>query len=116
MLKKGIEELSKIGVDFSLDDFGTGYSSFALLQKLPINVLKIDRSFVTKIPDSSDDAKIVCAIINLAHSLNMGVVAEGVENKYQLDFLMQNKCDQVQGFLFSPPVRIKDFMEMLKDD
>ncbi len=115
-VQQSIEELSKIGIDFSLDDFGTGYSSFALLQKLPINALKIDRSFVAKIPESSDDTEIVRAIINLAHNLNMGVIAEGVETKSQLEFLIQNDCDQVQGFFFSPPVPLANFMKMLKTD
>lgn len=113
-VQSSIGELSKIGIDFSLDDFGTGYSSFALLQKLPISALKIDRSFVAKLPESSDDAEIVRAIINLAHNLNMGVVAEGVETKAQLEFLIQNGCDQVQGYFFSPPVQLEKFMKMLK--
>lgn len=113
-VQNSIEQLSKIGIDFSLDDFGTGYSSFALLQKLPINALKIDRSFVAKTPESADDAEIIRAIINLAHNLNMGVIAEGVETKSQLEFLIQNKCDQVQGYFFSPPVRLNDFMKMLE--
>lgn len=113
-VQNSIEKLSKIGIDFSLDDFGTGYSSFALLQKLPISALKIDRSFVARLPDSPDDVEIVRAIINLAHNLNMGVVAEGVESKAQLEFLIQNGCDQVQGFFFSPPVPLKEFMKILK--
>lgn len=115
-VQNSIEKLSQIGIDFSLDDFGTGYSSFALLQKLPISALKIDRSFVARLPESTDDAEIVRAIINLAHNLNMGVVAEGVETKPQLEFLIQNRCDQVQGFFFSPPVPLKAFMKMLKTD
>ena len=115
-VRQSIEDLSKIGIDFSLDDFGTGYSSFALLQKLPINALKIDQSFVAKIPDSLDDAEIVRAIINLAHNLNMRVIAEGVETKSQLKFLIQNDCDQVQGFFFSPPVPLADFMKILRVD
>ena len=115
-VQQSIEQLSKIGIDFSLDDFGTGYSSFALLQKLPISALKIDRSFVAKIPESSDDTEIVRAIINLAHNLNMGVIAEGVETRSQLEFLIQNDCDQVQGFFFSPPVPLADFMKMMQTD
>ena len=115
-VQQSIGELSKIGIDFSLDDFGTGYSSFALLQKLPINALKIDRSFVSKIPGSADDTEIVRAIINLAHNLNMGVIAEGVETRSQLEFLIQNNCDQVQGFFFSPPVPLADFMKILRAD
>jgi diguanylate cyclase (GGDEF)-like protein len=115
-VQNSIEALSKIGIDFSLDDFGTGYSSFALLQKLPISALKIDRSFVTRLPDSPGDVEIVLAIINLAHNLNMSVIAEGVETQPQLDFLIKNGCDQVQGHYFSPPIPLKAFMKMLKTD
>ncbi len=115
-VQKCIEQLSKIGIDFSLDDFGTGYSSFSLLQKLPISSLKIDRSFVAQLPDSHDDTEIIRAIITLAHNLKMRVIAEGVETKAQLDFLIKNKCDQVQGYFFSPPVPLSEFMKMLKAD
>jgi diguanylate cyclase (GGDEF)-like protein len=115
-VRKCIEQLSKIGIDFSLDDFGTGYSSFSLLQKLPISSLKIDRSFVAQLPDSHDDAEIVRAIISLAHNLKIGVIAEGVENKAQLEFLIKHECDQVQGYFFSPPVPLPEFMKMLKAD
>ena len=96
--------LSQLGVSFSLDDFGTGYSSFAHIQRLPIAALKIDRSFVRNLPTDADDAIIVKAIINLAHSLQLHVIAEGVETLEQVQFLWQNHCDQVQGFYFSPPV------------
>ncbi|QEQ95424.1 putative bifunctional diguanylate cyclase/phosphodiesterase [Neptunomonas concharum] len=112
-VQHSVEQLCQQGFDFSLDDFGTGYSSFALLQKLPISALKIDRSFVAKLPDSADDIEIIRAVISLAHNLNMCVIAEGVETKAQLEFLIQNDCDQVQGFFFSQPVPLADFMKML---
>ncbi len=108
-----LRELSALGIDFSLDDFGTGYSSFALLQKLPISTLKIDRSFIRDVNSNPSDAEIVRAIINLAHNLDKQVIAEGVENKAQLDFLRAQRCDQVQGYFFSPPVALEDFIRML---
>ncbi|WP_227819796.1 EAL domain-containing protein [Marinobacterium aestuarii] len=109
-----LKELSALGIDFSLDDFGTGYSSFSLLQKLPISTLKIDKSFVAGVNQNKDDEEIVRAIINLAHNLQKKVIAEGVENKAQLEFLIRHDCDQVQGYFFSPPVPIEDFMRMLR--
>ncbi|WP_188858644.1 putative bifunctional diguanylate cyclase/phosphodiesterase [Marinobacterium nitratireducens] len=111
-----LKELSELGIDFSLDDFGTGYSSFALLQKLPISTLKIDKSFVGGVNSSKDDEEIVRAVINLAHNLNKKVIAEGVENKAQLEFLIRHECDQVQGYFFSPPVPVEDFMRMLRNN
>ncbi|WP_051560246.1 putative bifunctional diguanylate cyclase/phosphodiesterase [Marinobacterium jannaschii] len=108
-----LSELSAQGIDFSLDDFGTGYSSFALLQKLPISTLKIDRSFITNVTSNSSDAEIVRAIINLAHSLDKKVIAEGVENREQLNFLRRHQCDQVQGYYFSPPIPLDEFIHLL---
>ncbi|MCV6590829.1 MAG: bifunctional diguanylate cyclase/phosphodiesterase [Marinobacterium sp.] len=111
-----IEQLSALGVAFSLDDFGTGYSSFALLQKLPIHTLKIDRSFVSHVHNNPDDAEIVRAIINLAHNLDKMVIAEGVETEEQLRFLRQHHCDQVQGYYFSRPIPFDDFRTLLQDN
>jgi len=111
-----MSELSALGIDFSLDDFGTGYSSFALLQKLPISTLKIDKSFVAGVNQNKDDEEIVRAIISLAHNLHKKVIAEGVENKSQLEFLIRHECDQVQGYFFSPPVPVEDFMRMLRNN
>lgn len=93
-------ELSSLGIHFSLDDFGTGYSSFAHLQGLPITALKIDKSFVRNAVPKSDDAIIVRAMINLAHNLGMEVIAEGVEEKEQLELLRGYQCDQVQGHFY----------------
>lgn len=108
-----IEELSKLGLAFSLDDFGTGYSSFAHLQKLPINTLKVDRSFVQGVADNTEDAEIVRAIINLAHNLRKDVIAEGAETEAQVQFLKDNNCDQVQGYYYSPAVEFERFCELL---
>jgi diguanylate cyclase (GGDEF)-like protein len=108
-----IQAISALGVDFSLDDFGTGYSSFSLLQKLPITTLKIDKSFIAGVPGNPDDEEIVRAIISLAHNLQKSVIAEGVETKSQLEFLIKQDCDQVQGYFFSPPVSLELFLKML---
>jgi len=111
-----IEQLNALGIAFSLDDFGTGYSSFALLQKLPIHTLKIDRSFISNVHCNPDDAEIVRAIINLAHNLEKAVIAEGVETEEQLDFLRAQGCDQVQGYYFSRPIPFEDFEQMLREN
>ncbi|MEL6431907.1 MAG: GGDEF domain-containing phosphodiesterase, partial [Planctomycetota bacterium] len=92
------------GIHISIDDFGTGYSSLAYLKRFPINSLKIDRSFVTDVTSNPDDAAIATAIILMGHSLKLSVVAEGVETENQLEFLKVLQCNEVQGYLFSPPV------------
>ena len=115
-----LEELSRMGVLVSIDDFGTGYSSMSYLRKLPIDKLKIDRSFVSDLATSTDAASIVKAIISLAHSLRLKVVAEGVETAAQLEQLRELGCDQYQGFFRSPAVlpaaivsMVRESMEML---
>ncbi len=110
---QSLRRLSELGIDISLDDFGTGYSSFAHIQRLPISVLKIDRSFVGSVTTNEDDATIVKAIINLAHSLNMQVIAEGAETAEQVSFLGKNRCDQVQGYFFSKPLTFADIKALL---
>lgn len=110
---ESLRKLSQLGIDISLDDFGTGYSSFAHIQRLPISALKVDRTFVSSATVNDDDATIVKAIINLAHSLNMQVIAEGAETIEQVAFLTSHRCDQIQGYYFSRPVTFTDLQKLL---
>jgi EAL domain-containing protein (putative c-di-GMP-specific phosphodiesterase class I) len=98
-----------MGVQLTIDNFGTGYSSLSYLKHFPIDRIKIDRSFVADIKQSNDDATIVEAIISMAHSLNLKVVAEGVENCEQLHFLVARNCDEVQGFHLAKPMSAEEF-------
>lgn len=102
-------ELKTMGISMSIDDFGTGYSSLSYLKRMPIDALKIDKSFINDIHMDPTDTKIVTTIITLAKSLNLRVIAEGVETAEQLKFLKQHKCDEIQGFLISKPVPARDF-------
>jgi len=106
-----MQELKKIGVNISIDDFGTGYSSLAYLKQLPLDQLKIDRSFVKDISTSENDAIIVETIINIAHSLKLNVIAEGVETQQQKDFLVAKGCSVFQGYYFAKPVPANKFKE-----
>ena len=108
------QELDALGVSIVLDDFGTGYSSLSYLRNFPVSRVKIDRSFVAEIPTSPDDAALAAAIIAMAHGLRMSVVAEGVENLQQAEFLREQKCDALQGFLFSPALPAEDFERFLE--
>ncbi|MGO4107928.1 putative bifunctional diguanylate cyclase/phosphodiesterase [Paenibacillus sp. YAF4_2] len=106
-------ELTDMGVGISVDDFGTGYSSFHYLKNFPIDRLKIDRSFVRDIQQDPSDAEIVAAIIAMAHNLNIQVIAEGVENEEQMEFLRKHHCDEMQGYFWSPPVSSAAIEQML---
>jgi len=109
-----LERLSQMGVDISIDDFGTGYSSLSYLKRFSINKLKIDQSFISNISNDKDDAAIVQAIIALAHSLRLRVVAEGVEQQEQLDFLRLVGDDEYQGYLHSRPLPAAEFERYLE--
>ena len=98
----------------AVDDFGTGYSSLSYLRKFNVDVLKIDQSFVREISTRGDDAIIVTAVIAMARSLRLRVVAEGVETREELDFLRANHCDEAQGFYFSRPLSATGFADLLK--
>jgi EAL domain-containing protein (putative c-di-GMP-specific phosphodiesterase class I) len=104
-----LNQLNQMGMYLAIDDFGTGYSSLAYLQRFPIQKLKIDRSFVNDIHDDMNDAAITKTIIGLAHSMQLRVVAEGVETQNQADWLRQCGCDQAQGFLYAKPMAPKQF-------
>jgi EAL domain-containing protein (putative c-di-GMP-specific phosphodiesterase class I) len=106
-------ELAKMGVHISIDDFGTGYSSLSYLKRFPLHTLKIDRSFIRDLSDSADDAAIVSAIIAMAHSLRLKVVAEGVETRDQLRLLHTLGADQYQGYYRSKPVAAGEFERVL---
>ena len=109
-----LERLSQMGVLVSVDDFGTGYSSMSYLRRFPIDKLKIDRSFINEVMSRPDDASIVRAIVSLAHSLRLKVVAEGVESPAQLDFLKTIGCDQYQGYHFSKALPPSQFEALVR--
>lgn len=110
---KMLFELRKMGITIAIDDFGTGYSSLSYLKRLPIDIIKIDRSFIRDITTDPDDASIVSTIIVLARNLKMQVIAEGVETEEQLAFLRKQNCDQMQGYLFSKPLSAKNLEKIL---
>ena len=109
-----LTDLKALGVQLSIDDFGTGYSSLSYLKRFPVDTLKIDRSFILDLPDDDDDVAIVKAIIGVGHSMNIKLMAEGVETKNQLDFLVSHGCDLVQGYYFSRPVPADTFASLFK--
>ncbi len=122
MLLDNVEEiiakmnaLKALGVGFSLDDFGTGYSSLAYLERLPLDQIKIDRSFIKGVPNNSNDAAIVQTIVALAQSLSLSVIAEGVETEPQRDFLASHGCAAYQGYLFSRPLPLRQFETLIFD-
>ena len=109
-----LNEISSLGIHISIDDFGTGYSSLSHLKRFSVNTLKIDKSFVRDVESNSTDAAIASAIIAMGSSLNLKVIAEGVETKQQMDFLRENNCDQVQGFLISRPLPADQALKVLR--
>jgi EAL domain-containing protein (putative c-di-GMP-specific phosphodiesterase class I) len=111
--QKILHGLSAMGVTLAIDDFGMGYSSLAHLKRFPIDTLKIDRTFVRDVTTDQDDAAIAKAIIAMAHSLKLKVIAEGVETKEQLAFLKKESCDEFQGFLYSQAVPGGDLARLL---
>lgn len=108
-----LQQLKDLGVSISIDDFGTGYSSLSYLTQYPFDVLKIDRCFISNITDGCTNAAIVKAIIEMAHTLCLEVIAEGVETEAEKDFLWRYECDAMQGYLFSPSVPAADFEQLL---
>jgi EAL domain-containing protein (putative c-di-GMP-specific phosphodiesterase class I) len=105
-----------MGVTLAIDDFGTGYSSFTYLKQFRVSKLKIDRSFIANVAASPDDAAITAAIISMAKSLNLKVIAEGVEDEAQMSFLRTHQCDEIQGYYFSKPLAVDKVPGKLRGD
>ncbi len=110
------QQLRDLGVKLAIDDFGTGYSSLSYLKRFPVDYVKIDQAFIRGLDEGSEDAAITRAIIAMAHSLGLKVVAEGVENPQQLEFLKLHGCDEVQGYLISRPVEAAELVRLLRND
>ena len=111
-----VERLTKlhdIGIKLAIDDFGTGYSSLSYLKKFPVHKLKIDRAFIKDVTTDKDDATIARSIIHLGQAMNLEIIAEGVETEEQLNFLREEGCEQVQGFLFAKPMTGTALIEWL---
>ena len=111
-----MQALKQMEIELSIDDFGTGYSSLAYLKRLPLDIIKVDQSFVRDIQTDAGDAAIVEAIISMAHHLGLTVIAEGVETDFELDFLDQRECGCYQGYYFSRPVPEEEFTRILKTE
>ncbi|WP_096189490.1 sensor domain-containing protein [Evansella halocellulosilytica] len=111
---KTLEQLKEIGISISIDDFGTGYSSLGYLRRFPIDTLKIDQSFIREVLDNTNDQAIVTSIIQLAHNMNLRVIAEGVETSDMVEFLNKQQCDEMQGFLYSRPLPSDEVTSFIK--
>jgi len=109
-----LKRVRELGFELAMDDFGTGYSSLAYLAKLPVQTLKIDRSFISKMQEDADAMTLVSTMVSLAHSLKLKVVAEGVETDAQARILRRLRCDEMQGYLISKPLPINELMEFLQ--
>jgi EAL domain-containing protein (putative c-di-GMP-specific phosphodiesterase class I) len=109
-----LQELKAMGLKLAIDDFGTGYSSLSYLRQFPVHKLKIDRSFIQSVEVNPDDASIAAAIISLGKSLNLKVIAEGVENEAQMSFLRAHQCDEIQGYYFSKPLTAVEVVDKLR--
>jgi EAL domain-containing protein (putative c-di-GMP-specific phosphodiesterase class I) len=114
LITQTIHELSRMGVQISIDDFGTSYSSLGYLKRFPVTGIKIDQTFIHDLMEDIDDAAITTAIIAIGHILNLNVVAEGVETEKQLNFLLSQSCDEIQGFLLDHPMPAGEITERLK--
>lgn len=110
-----LKEMRQLGLRISLDDFGTGFSSLSVLQRFPLDILKMDKSFIDSISNDSRGVKIVNSMIRLAHELGLTVVAEGVEEDDQVKLLQNMRCDEIQGYLYSPPIRASQFFRYALD-
>ncbi len=111
-----LEQLQALGIQIAIDDFGVGYSSMSYLQQFSFQILKLDRSFISNLGENLVNRNIVISLIQLAHSLNLSVVAEGVERSGELVFLKEQHCDEMQGFIFSPPISASKIEELLKEN
>ncbi|WP_342650293.1 EAL domain-containing protein [Pseudomonas sp. REB1044] len=112
--RRQLDELKQLGLTLAMDDFGTGYSSLSYLKKFPIDIIKIDRSFISEIPANQDDMEITSAVVAMAHNLKLKVVAEGIETSEQLAFLRRHRCDVGQGYLFDRPIPGRELVDKLK--
>lgn len=111
-----LQTISDMGIKISIDDFGTGYSSLAYLKKLPVNKLKIDQSFIQDLPEDEEDAAITNAVIALAKSLKLSLIAEGVEKHKQIEYLMKHECYLIQGYYYSKALSKADITTYIQNN